>query len=100
MQGGRARRKIENETFNTLKHGNLYLHTVFAFLMMAAFAIDQIQEAACGLFQAALKWRKTRKAVWERMKSYFSFFIVNSWEDLFRAIGCDYHDPVLFMNTS
>lgn len=106
MQGGRARWKIENETFNTLKnqgyqfehnfgHGKKYLHTVFALLMMAAFAIDQIQEAACGLFKAALKWRKTRKAVWELMRSYFRLFLVNSWEDLLRAIGCDYQGPIL-----
>lgn len=111
MQGGRARWKIENETFNTLKnqgyqfehnfgHGKQYLHTVFAFLMMAAFAIDQIQEAACGLFQAALKFRKRRSRVWEKLRSYFSLFQVQSWEDLFRAIGCDYQGPVLSMNTS
>ena len=67
---------------------------------MIAFAIDQLQEAACVLFRAALKWGKTRRAVWERMKGYFSLFIVNSWEDLLRAIGSDYIGPVLVENTS
>ena len=67
-RGGRARWKVENETFNTLKnqsyrfehnfgHGKKNLHTVFAFLMILAFLIDQLQEAACGLFQAALGYR-------------------------------------------
>ena len=48
IQGGRARWKIENETFNTLKnqgyefehnfgHGNKNLSSVFAMLMMLAF---------------------------------------------------------------
>ena len=66
MRGGRARWKIENETFNTLKnqgyqfehnfgHGKKNLHTVFAFLMMLAFLIDQVQEATCGLFQKAME---------------------------------------------
>lgn len=51
MRGARARWKIENETFNTLKnqgyhfehnfgHGYQHLATVFAYLMMLAFLID------------------------------------------------------------
>ena len=86
MQGGRARWKVENETFNTLKnqgyqfehnfgHGEKNLHTVFALLMMLAFLIDQIQEAACGLFQAALKSMKRRVRFWERMRSFFSLYV-------------------------
>lgn len=65
MQGGRARWKVENETLNALKNqgyqfehtfgqGENFLHTVFAFLMMLAFLIDQLQEIACGFFQSAL----------------------------------------------
>ena len=53
MRAGRARWRIENETFNSLKnqgyefehnfgHGEKNLATVFAALMMLAFAIDQI----------------------------------------------------------
>ena len=55
MRGARARWKIENETFNTLKnqgyhfehnfgHGNQHLSTVLMHLMMLAFLIDQIQQ--------------------------------------------------------
>jgi hypothetical protein len=53
MKGGRARHKIENETFNTLKnqgyefehnfgHGEKNLSTVFCYLMMLAFLADQL----------------------------------------------------------
>src|SRR5712691_3182586 len=52
MRGGRARWKIENETFNTLKnqgynfehnygHGEQHLSVVFAILMLLAFLVDQ-----------------------------------------------------------
>lgn len=53
MQGGRARWRIENEMFNTLKnqgyhfehnygYGNQYLCNLMAHLMMLAFLIDQV----------------------------------------------------------
>ena len=97
MRGGRARWKVENETFNTLKnqgyqfehnfgHGRKNLHTVFALLMMLAFLIDQVQEAACGLFQEALTSMKSRRAFWERMRSFFTLYILRSWQDLFQAM--------------
>ena len=58
MRGGRARWRIENETFNTLKnqgyqfehnfgHGNVHLSVVMAYLMFTAFLIDQVQEYCC-----------------------------------------------------
>jgi hypothetical protein len=66
-RGGRTRWKIENETFNTLKnqgyqfehnygHGYQNLSVVFAFLMMLAFLVDQVQQLCCPLFQAV--WEK------------------------------------------
>lgn len=111
MRGGRARWKIENETFNTLKnqgyqfehnfgHGKKNLHTVFAFLMMLAFLIDQLQEASCGLFQKALEHRKTRRALWEKMKAVFNNFLIDSWTDLFTAIGSKFKGARLAINTS
>jgi len=98
MCGGRARWKVENETFNTLKnqgyqfehnfgHGKKNLHTVFAFLMMIAFLIDQIQETTCGLFQTALKKQFTRRALWEKLRSFFYVYQIESWIDLWRAMG-------------
>ncbi len=111
MRGGRARWKIENETFNTLKnqgyqfehnfgHGKKNLHTVFAFLMMLAFLLDQVQEATCGLFQKALEHRKTRRALWEKMKALFYNFFVESWVDLFTAMGPSFKGARLTIDTS
>ena len=62
---GRARWRIENETFNTLKnqgyqfehnfgHGYKNLSHVFGLLMFQAFLIDQVQQRCRGRFQQAL----------------------------------------------
>lgn len=104
--GGRARWKVENETFNTLKnqgyqfehnfgHGKKNLHTIFALLMMLAFLIDQIQEATCGLFQAALKKQFTRRALWEKLRSFFYLYLIESWIDLWGAMGRDFEGAKL-----
>ena len=72
MRGGRARWKIENETFNTLKNqgynfehnyglGEKNLSLIFAMLMMLAFLIDQTQQLSCKLFQAAWKKQGAKK---------------------------------------
>lgn len=97
-RGGRARWKIENETFNTLKnqgyqfqhnfgHGKKNLHTVFAFLMMLAFFVDQVQEAACGIFQAALGNQRSKRALWETLRSYFHLTCIESWKALWQAVS-------------
>lgn len=97
MTGGRARWKIENETFNTLKnqgyhfehnfgHGNQYLCTVFANLMMLAFLIDQTQQLCCSFFQAALKFQKRKVRLWERMRECFRTYIFKRWEDFYWAL--------------
>ena len=110
MRGGRCRWKIENETFNTLKnqgyqfehnfgHGKRNLHTIFALLMMLAFLIDQVQEAACGLFQKAMEHRKTRRAFWEKMKALFYNYFIDSWQDLFTAIGPSFKGAKLILDT-
>ena len=59
MRAGRARSKIENETFNTLKnqgyhleHKEKYLAIVFMKLIMFAFLTDQVQQLCCGLFRS------------------------------------------------
>lgn len=97
MRGGRSRWRIENETFNTLKnqgyefehnfgHGRKNLSTIFAYLMLLAFLVDQIQELCCSYFQKALKKIKRKKYLWERMRNNFSGFLFDSWEDFFGII--------------
>jgi hypothetical protein len=111
MRGGRARWKIENETFNTLKnqgyqfehnfgHGKKNLHTVFTLLMMLAFLLDQVQEATCGIFQKAMEHKRTRRYFWETMRSFFYTYFVDSWQDLFTAMGPGFKGARLIVNTS
>jgi hypothetical protein len=101
MRGGRARWKIENETFNTLKnqgyhfehnfgHGDNHLSVVFANLMMLAFLVDQVQEAACQLFQAALAKVGSKIRLWERIRAYFLSIKFESMEMLYKAIVYGY----------
>ena len=98
MRGARARWKIENETFNTLKnqgyhfehnfgHGYKHLSTVFAYLMMLAFLIDQVQQHCCGLFQAALAKQGRKRYFWEKLRSFFFTWLLPDWETLFRALA-------------
>lgn len=97
MRGGRARWKIENETFNTLKnqgynfehnygHGNKHLCSVFTMLMLLSFLIDQAQELCCTLYKAARKAKRVKYALWEKMRARFDEFIWDSWESFFNAI--------------
>ena len=106
MKGGRARWRIENETFNTLKnqgyqfehnfgHGNQNLSTVLAYLMFIAFSIDQIQEFACRYFRAALHKCKRKLYLWKKMQVLFSHYAIESWEQLYRALSGGLRKPPL-----
>jgi len=100
MQGARARWRIENETFNTLKnqgyhfehnfgHGYKHLSVVFATLMMLAFLVDQVQQMCCPLFQAAwAKWG-SKRLLWEKMRAYFYAYALASMRHLFEALSND-----------
>jgi hypothetical protein len=112
-KGGRARWKIENETFNTLKnqgyqfehnfgHGNKNLSTVFAYLMFTAFLIAQIQQFCCQYFKAALRKWGTRRQVWQEIRGLFQNYFVDTWEDLYTAVIEDFEGARLIdrLNTS
>ena len=97
MRGARARWKIENETFNTLKNqgynfghnyglGKHHLSEVFVMLMMLAFLIDQILQLCCPLFNAAWKKWKTKRSLWEKVRSKFHEFNIESMEDLYHSL--------------
>lgn len=98
VRGGRARWRIENETFNTLKNqgynlghnyglGKKHLSAVFAYLTMLAFLVDQLQQLCCPVFQAALEKRRSKGSLWEEIRSFFRNFIAPSMEFILRAIG-------------
>jgi hypothetical protein len=97
MRGGRARWRIENETFNTLKnqgyhfehnygHGYQHLSVVFAVLMMLAFLVDQVQQLCCPLFQAVWAKLGSKRRLWERMRALFYDYALDSMRHLFEAL--------------
>lgn len=98
MRGGRARWKIENETFNTLKnlgynfehnygHGKKYLSTILCLLMLLAFLIDQVQGIACSLFKAVKKLAGSSRGLWEDMRVLIRFISILSWEWLYQTMA-------------
>lgn len=97
MEGGRARWRIENETFNTLKnqgynfehnfgHGNKNLCSVFSMLMMLAFLVDQAQNICCYFFKSAKQAARTNYFLWESMRAVCCWFLVDSWEQMYTMI--------------
>jgi hypothetical protein len=112
MRGGRARWKIENETFNTLKnqgyhfehnfgHGQQNLSVVFAMLMMLAFLVDQTLELACRLFQAVLTKEGSRRSLWDHVRALFYSLPFGSMEDIYRALLYGYRvEGLVILNDS
>jgi hypothetical protein len=97
MRGGRARWRIENETFNTLKNqgyhlehnyglGEKYLSLTFFSLMMLAFLLDQLQELCCALYRQVRKKRGSKKELFETIRGIFRVIVVDSMEMLYRLI--------------
>jgi hypothetical protein len=108
MRGGRARWKIENETFNTLKnqgyhlehnygHGEQNLSVVLALLMMLAFLVDQTQQLCCPVFQAARNKFRTKRYLWEEIRNFFRMLLFNTMTELLTAIarGIEQQQPTL-----
>jgi hypothetical protein len=113
MRGGRARWKIENETFNTLKnqgynfehnygHGYQNLSVVFATLMMLAFLVDQTQQLCCPLFRAVWAKLGSKRLLWERMRALFYDYRLDSMRELLEALfyGFEKSHPILITDSS
>jgi|SRR5215468_4309171 len=101
MRGGRARWKIENETFNTLKnqgyhfehnygHGRQRLATNLALLMFLAFTVDQIQQRCCRFFRTLHQGLRTKVKLWASIRSVFSTVVFKSMEALYRHLASLY----------
>lgn len=97
VRAGRARWKIENETYNTLKnqgyhfehnfgHGEKNLAVVFATLMMLAFLVNQVEQMCCPLFQATWKKVGSKRALWEQVRSHYQHFRCDSMRRIYEAI--------------
>ncbi len=113
MRAGRARWKIENETFNTLKnqgynfehnygHGEQNLSVVLATMMMLAFLVDQTQQLCCALFRAVWTKLGSKRLLWERMRALFYDYRLESMCELLEALfyGFEKPRPILITDTS
>ena len=93
VKGGRARWKIENETFNTLKnqgyhiehnygHGQQNLSMVFFNLNLLAFYIHQILELTDLLYQECRSKFSSKMEYWNSLRALFNLFRFRDWEHL------------------
>ncbi len=98
MRAGRARWRIENETFNTLKnqgyhfehnygHGKENLCSVMTMLMMLAFLIDQVQQLCSAAYQQARQHAGAFKVLFEHIRILIRMGVFVDWETLFIYIA-------------
>ena len=101
MRIGRARWKIENETFNTLKnqgyefdhnfgHGFNHLSTFLAYLMLLAFQTDQVFQRCNHLFNKIWEKAKTKAKLWTIAKSIFSTKVIYSFKELYLHLAYEF----------
>ncbi len=111
MRAGRARWKIENETFNTLKnqgyhfehnygHGQQHLATVLALVMMLAFLVDQVQQLCDPLFRGAWQKLGSKRLLWERMRGLFNDYRLETLRELYEALYYGFTRPHPCINSS
>ena len=98
VKGGRARWKIENETFNTLKnqgyhlehnfgHGQKNLSMIFFMLNLLAFYVHQILEFTDPLYKKVRYTKFTsRKEFWNQLRCTIRILIFPRWESLLQFI--------------
>jgi hypothetical protein len=93
VKGGRARWKIENETFNTLKnqgyhvehnygHGTRYLSMNFFVLNLLAFFIHQILELCDLSYQRCRSKFSSRKEFWNQLRCTFRIILFRDFYHL------------------
>ena len=70
--------------------------------MMLAFLVDQVQEATCHPFQAALAKVGSKIRLWEKMRACFLTIAFDRMETLYKAIAFGYRIEkiVIFDDTS
>jgi hypothetical protein len=95
---GRARWKIENETFNVLKtkgynlehnfgHGQKNLSATLATLNLVAFAIHTAAQIADDAWRLALKAAGARTRFFNHLRSLTVFFLFSSWNELLNTLA-------------
>ncbi|HEV2320755.1 MAG TPA: ISNCY family transposase, partial [Gammaproteobacteria bacterium] len=95
---GRARWKIENNTFNVLKttgyhlehnfgHGRQNLAALLAALNLLAFAFHTVCDQAIQLWQLARVKAGSRAQFFSHLAAITSFLVFPSWEDLMQTLA-------------
>ena len=96
--GGRARWKIENETFNVLKtkgynlehnfgHGKQNLATVLAILNLLAFACHTVCELGDRAWRVARRELVTRQTFFQGLRIITAYLVFPSWDDLLATLA-------------
>lgn len=99
VKGGRARWKVENEGFNTLKnqgyhiehnfgHGKQNLSMIFFLLNLLAFFVHQILELTDLHYQKCRAKFSARKEFWNQLRCTFRILLFKTWEQLLAFIIC------------
>ncbi len=97
VKAGRAKWKIENENFNTLKnlgyhaehnygHGKKNLSFNFFLFTLLAFFMHQIIELKDPLYQIARAKFSARKEFWNQLRCTIRVIIFENWESLLRFV--------------
>lgn len=98
VKAGRARWKIENETFNTLKnqgyhlehnfgHGQQHLSNNFFVLNLLAFFIHQILELCDRGYQYCRSKFSSRKEYWNNLRAAIKLLLFHDFEHLLRYVA-------------
>ena len=98
LAAGRARWKIENETFNTLKtkgynlehnfgHGKNNLSAVLATLNLIAFAIHLAAELADIAWKAAIEAAGARVRFFGNLRALTAYLLFPSWDSLLETVA-------------
>ena len=102
VRAARARWKIENENFNTLKnhgyhlehnfgHGKAHLSEAFFVLNLLAFFMHQIFALVDSLYQQARATFGSRREYWNAIRASLRLFLFDSWDHVLTRI----HGPPL-----
>lgn len=97
VKGGRARWKIENETFNTLKnqgyhiehnygHGRRNLSLNFFLLNLLAFFMHEIFQLTDRLYQSCRRKTSARKEYFALLRHTFQIIIFRNWQHMLEFI--------------
>jgi hypothetical protein len=97
VRGARARWKIENETFNTLKnqgyhlehnfgHGQQYLSEALFLLNLLAFLFHQIFQLVDELYQKARAGFSARMEFWNIVRATFRLLLFDTWDQVLQRL--------------